>query len=139
MNKKWLGITAALAMLAIPLLLKFTRNQPELVVETEKVGQHEIRSTILASGNLVYQEQALLSPEVIGKVAEIFVKEGDRVERGQIVLRLDDQTYRAQVAQQEAAVRQQHINIEHQQLSLDSQVNQYNRKLELHQKKMIAE
>jgi len=139
MKKKWLGITAVVAMLTIPLVLKLTRSQPELAVEVEKIAQHEIRSSILASGNLVYQEQALLSPEVIGKVAEIFIKEGDRVERGQIVLRLDDQTYRAQVAQQEAAVRQQHINIEHQQLNLDSQLNQYNRKLELHKKQMIAD
>lgn len=139
MKKKWLGGAAIAAMLAVPLVLKLTHKQPEQVVEVESVAQHEIKSSILASGNLVYQEQALLSPEVIGKVAEIFVKEGEHVERGQLMLRLDDRTYRAQVTQQEAAVRQQRINIERQQLNVENQVSQYQRKQELHQKKMIAD
>lgn len=139
MNKKWIGGAAIVALLLVPVVLKTTRSQPPLVVETEKAASHEIKASILASGNLVYQEQALLSPEVIGKVAEIFVKEGDHVERGQVVLRLDDQTYRAQVAQQEATVRQQRINIEQRQIALDSQLNQFKRKQELHEKKMISD
>ena len=139
MKKKWIGIAAIVGILLVPVILKFTRSDAAQTVETESAATHEIRTSVLASGTLVYQEQALLSPEVIGKVTEIFVKEGDQVTRGQVILHLDDQTYRAQVAQQEAAVRQQRINIEHQSLSVDSQVNQFKRKEELHEKKMIPD
>lgn len=138
-NKKWWGIAAVVLLLAIPVLQKLFRAQPVIEVETEVVAPHEIKSSVLASGNLVYQEQALLSPEVIGKVTDIYVAEGDKVQRGQVVLHLDDQTYRAEVAQQEAAVMQQKTNIEHQQVSLESQQNQLKRKEELHDKKMIAD
>ena len=138
-HKKWLGIAAIVALLSIPVLQKIFRDQPAIAVETEPAATHEIKASVLASGNLVYQEQALLSPEVIGKVTEIHVKEGDKVERGQLVLHLDDQTYSAEVAQQEAAVRQQRISIEHQRVNLESQQNQLKRKEELHDKKMIAD
>jgi len=138
-GSKWLIGAAILGLLLVPVVMKAMRSQPAQVVETEKLAQHEIKASILASGNLVYQEQALLSPEVIAKVSEILVKEGDLVERGQIVLRLNDQTYRAQVAQQEAAVRQQRINIEHKKLNLDNQLSQYMRKQELHEKKMVSD
>jgi len=138
-HKKWWGIAAIVALMAIPVLQKVFRDQPAIAVETEPAATHEIKASVLASGNLVYQEQALLSPEVIGKVTEIHVKEGDKVERGQLVLHLDDQTYRAEVAQQEAAVRQQRISIEHQRVNLESQQNQLKRKDELHDKKMIAD
>lgn len=139
MNRKWFGVAALVALLMIPVLQKLFRDQPAIVVETEEAAAHEIKASVLASGNMVYQEQALLSPEVIGKVVVILVKEGDKVEDGQVVLRLDDQTYRAVVAQQEAAVRQQRTNIERQRVNLESQQNQLKRKEELHDKKMIPD
>ncbi|WP_178372588.1 efflux RND transporter periplasmic adaptor subunit [Massilia sp. CF038] len=126
-------------MLCIPVVLKITRGEPARAVETDKIAFREIKSSILASGHLLYEEQVLLSPEVIGKVSTIFVKEGQQVKKGDLLLHLDDQSYRAEVAQQEAAVRQQRINIEQQQLNLANQETQLKRKEELHRMKMIAE
>ena len=139
MNKKVIAGIAILALLCVPVIMKFTRSDPARVVEVETVGYREIKSSILASGHLLYEEQVLLSPEVIGKVSTIFVKEGQQVAKGDLLLHLDDQTYRAEVAQQEAAVRQQRINIEQQQLNLANQELQFKRKEELHRMKMIAE
>jgi HlyD family secretion protein len=139
MTAKWKGLITIVAILMALVTFKVTRTAPLLMVETENASPHEIKASVLASGNLVYEEQALLSPEVIGKVTYIDVHEGDIVNRGQIVLHLDDETYRAEIAQQEAAVRQQRINIEHQDLNLQNQLNQFRRKDELHQKKMIPD
>ncbi|MET0705841.1 MAG: HlyD family secretion protein, partial [Tardiphaga sp.] len=44
-----------------------------------------------------------LSPEVIGKVNAIYVKEGQRVKAGDLLLQIDPADYLAQVAQAEAA------------------------------------
>lgn len=126
-------------LLCVPLIAKLTRSETSRPVEVEKVGYQEVKSSILASGHLLYQEQVLLSPEVIGKVSTIYVKEGQQVTAGDLLLHLDDQTYRAEVAQQEAAVHQQRISIEQQRLNLANQENQYRRKAELHRMKMIAD
>ena len=139
MKRQYLVGAAIVAALCAPVVMKMTRSEPARVVEVDKVAFKEIKSSILASGHLLYEEQVLLSPEVIGKVSTIFVKEGQKVAKGDLLLHLDDQTYRAEVAQQEAAVRQQRINIEQQQLNLLNQENQFKRKLELHRMKMIAD
>jgi HlyD family secretion protein len=140
MNRKLIAGLAVAGLLCIPVAMKFTRGESSAkTVETGKIGFREIRSSILASGHLLYEEQVVLSPEVIGKVNKIFVTEGQQVAKGDLLLHLDDQTYRAEVAQQEAAVRQQRIMIEQQQLSLSNQENQYRRKVELHKMKMLAD
>jgi HlyD family secretion protein len=139
MKRKYLVGIGIIALLCVPVGMKLMRNEPARTVEVDKIAYRDIRSSILASGHLLYEEQVLLSPEVIGKVSTIFVKEGQQVAKGDLLLHLDDQSYRAEVAQQEAAVRQQRIAIEQQQLSLQNQENQYKRKIELHRVKMIAD
>jgi HlyD family secretion protein len=139
MKRKYLVGAAIVAALCVPVVVKMARSEPARTVETGKIAYKDIKSSILASGHLLYEEQVLLSPEVIGKVSTIFVKEGQKVTKGDLLLHLDDQTYRAEVAQQEAAVRQQRINIEQQQLNLANQENQLKRKTELHRMKMIAD
>lgn len=139
MKRKYLVGIGLAAMLAVPVILKATRGEPARKVDVEQLALRDIKSSILASGHLLYEEQVLLSPEVIGKVSTVFVKEGQMVNKGDLLLHLDDQSYRAEVAQQEAAVRQQKIAIEQQQLNLENQKRQYNRKLELHRMKMISD
>jgi HlyD family secretion protein len=139
MNRKAIAIAAIACLFAVPILMKVLHGDPIQTVDVQKVAQREIKASILASGNLVYQDQALLSPEVIGKVKAILVKEGDQVTTGQIVLTLDDQTYRAEIAQQQAFVRQQQIDIEHQQLSIDNQASQYKRKSDMNKLKMVSD
>lgn len=139
MKRQYFVGMAIVAALCVPVVIKLTRNEPARVVEVDRIAFKSIKSSILASGHLLYEEQVLLSPEVIGKVNTIFVKEGQKVSKGDLLLHLDDQTYRAEVAQQEAAVRQQRIAIEQQQLNLANQENQYKRKIELHRMKMIAD
>jgi HlyD family secretion protein len=139
MKRKHLVGAAIVAAMCVPVVMKMTRSEPARAVEVDKIAFKDIKSSILASGHLLYEEQVLLSPEVIGKVSTIFVKEGQQVAKGDLLLHLDDQTYRAEVAQQEAAVRQQRINIEQQQLNLSNQENQLKRKTELHRMKMIAD
>jgi HlyD family secretion protein len=139
MKKPYILGVALVAILCVPVVMKFTRAAPARAVDVEKIAYRDIKLSVLASGHLLYEEQVLLSPEVIGKVSTIFVKEGQQVARGDVLLHLDDQSYRAEVAQQEAAVRQQRINIEQQQLNLANQQNQMKRKVELHRVKMISD
>lgn len=139
MKRKYVVGLGIAALLCVPVVMKVMRSDPAKVVEIDKIAYHDIKSSILASGHLLYEEQVLLSPEVIGKVSTLLVKEGEQVTKGQLLMHLDDQSYRAEVAQQEAAVRQQRIAIEQQQLNLANQENQYKRKVELHKMKMIAD
>lgn len=140
MNPKTIAALALAGIFCLPVIARLAHgNGSAKAVEVDRIGYREIKSSILASGHLLYEEQVVLSPEVIGKVSTIFVKEGQQVRKGDVLLHLDDEAYRAEVAQQQAAVRQQRIAIEQQQLNVQNQERQYQRKVELHRVKMIAD
>lgn len=57
---------------------------------------------IAASGTVVPIQTVNLSPKTAGRLVELFVEQGDRVQRGQIIARMDDSSIQAQVAQAQA-------------------------------------
>ena len=64
-------------------------------------------STLDASGYVIARRQATVSAKITGKVTAVLIEEGQRVETGQIVARLDDTNARAQLLQAEALLEQQ--------------------------------
>jgi HlyD family secretion protein len=59
-----------------------------------------------ASGYVVARRKATLSAKIIGKVTEVNFEEGQKVQAGAIVARLEDTNYEAALHQAEAQVRQ---------------------------------
>ncbi len=125
------------AFLIVPVAVKFGGGKPKREAELAQVARHEIRPSILATGNLVFRQEVQLSAEVIGKVAAVLVKEGDKVERGQPLLRLDPTVYLAEVKQQEASRRNAAIAIERAQINLDTQQRNLERTQRLYKDKFI--
>ncbi len=98
-----------------------------------------IRPAILASGRLAHESSVNLSSEVIGKVTEILVEEGERVEAGQLVLRIDDEAVSAAVEQNQAAVRLQEIDIERKRLRIENLKRRQERNVRLFETNMMGE
>ncbi|HEY2782308.1 MAG TPA: efflux RND transporter periplasmic adaptor subunit [Steroidobacteraceae bacterium] len=63
-------------------------------------------SLLDASGYIVARHRATVAAKITGKVIEVSLEEGQRVESGQIIARLDDSNVLAVLAQSEAQVRQ---------------------------------
>ena len=63
-------------------------------------------SLLDASGYVVARRQATVSAKVLGKVIEVPIQEGQRVEANQIIARLDDSNAQAALAQSRALVEQ---------------------------------
>ena len=69
-------------------------------------------SSILdASGYVVARRQATVSAKITGKVATVGIEEGQRVERDEIIARLDDTNARAGVAHARAELEQARANL----------------------------
>lgn len=119
MKPQFVAGALALAFLGIPVAVKFSSAESLKRAELAAVGAARIQPAILASGNLVFRQEIRLSTEVIGKVAEIMVHEGDHVRQGQSLLRLDPSAYRAEVEQQESSLRSADIAIERARLNVD--------------------
>jgi HlyD family secretion protein len=109
---KWLLAVGIVALLTIPVVMRSHRNSDSKQVEIATVGKKVISPTVLASGNLTYQTEIRMVSEVMGRVKELKVKEGDQVKQGDVLLRLDPATVEAQVSQLEAAAQQSRLAIQ---------------------------
>lgn len=135
--KKIILATLIGAVVAVPVIKKMVAGTAQKTVQVEALQEHLITRSILASGNLQHQEKVQLSTEVIGKVKQIFVKEGAQVNKGQLLLQIDDEAYRSATEQQQAAVRMQELHITQLQADYKNAQAQWQRQQILHTKKLI--
>lgn len=71
-------------------------------VEVASVQQRDLADTVQAVGSLRAQNSVVLRPEVSGRIVRLGFRDGQRVRKGALLVQLDDQLPRAQVAQAQA-------------------------------------
>ncbi len=136
-NKKWLAAAVVLLVVALPFAIKKGKGEKGVEVDMVVAGEHEIRPTILASGTLAYLTEVNLTSELVAKVSQITVREGDTVKQGQLLLKLDPETYRNAIEREEASRRQGLISIERQRVALSLREKQFERSRKMLAARMI--
>ena len=104
MNRKLLVAGGLLAGLVVLVLLASGRGGHAPEVDVAEAVHATLADTTLASGNLVFETQIQLRPEVSGRVAEVLVEEGDEVEQDQLLMYLDRDTFVANLTSADAGV-----------------------------------
>src|SRR5262249_14128459 len=74
-----------------------------VAVQFARVRREDITARVRAPGKIEPKTQVKVSADVMGKIVQLPVKEGDRVKRGELMLQLDDTQYRSAYAQAKAA------------------------------------
>ncbi len=77
-----------------------------LSVRMTDVKAREINRVVETTGTLFPFEEAVISAEIDGKAEEVKFDLGDIVEKGQVLVRINDEEQRLQVQQSEAQLRQ---------------------------------
>ena len=108
-------------------------------VDVATISRQVISPSILSSGFLAHEEEVMLSSEVIGKVDELMIEEGDSVNAGDLVLRVDDKNFLAGLEQSEASVRINTIDIERQEVRISNLERQFARSSRLYEQDLIGE
>lgn len=119
------GIGCILAVLAIVAVLGSRDERVE--VRTEEVRERDLISTITATGSVRARRQVSISSDEMGRVAELLVEEGDDVEEGDVLLRLDSVQLAAVVTRSRAAVNQAEVQVAREQANLDQAVRELTR------------
>lgn len=73
-------------------------------VAAENAEKRTIVETITANGKIQPEKEVKISPDVSGEIVELTVKEGDHVEKGQLLLRIKPDTYISQKDRSLAAI-----------------------------------
>jgi HlyD family secretion protein len=98
-----IGVLVLLGVVATAYRL-FSRPAPEVEVVRASAQSSEVGGVVLsASGYIVAHHKINLNSKVTGRVSWIGVEKGDKVNEGQILVRLEDDEFRAQYEQAKGA------------------------------------
>jgi HlyD family secretion protein len=115
-------------------------------VTVAPVKRVNIIERVSASGKVQPEVEVKISPDVSGEITELFVKEGDSVSKGQLLLKIKPDNYQSVVDMRAAAVNQARANLAQAKARLSQnqannvQIKQsYQRNSELFKQKVISE
>jgi len=141
-SKKKLIIFGSIGLLLIILLvIAFAGgNKAEIIsVQTEKVEKRTITQTVSATGKINPEFKVVINPEVTGEIIQLPVKEGDRVKKGQVLIRIKGDQYVAQNERLEANLEAAKATLKMREAELTKVELDYNRVKELHSKGLASD
>ena len=114
MNKRKIWITilsiAFLGMIALAVVKGRSKPRGEAVT-VEKAELRNISEKVMASGRIYPETEVKISSDVSGQIVELFVAEGDSVVAGQVLARIDPDTYISAVERGEASLNNSKANL----------------------------
>ncbi|MBK9254024.1 MAG: efflux RND transporter periplasmic adaptor subunit [Saprospiraceae bacterium] len=105
-KKNWLLISLGIILVALlALAIVKGNNKPKgKIVTIEKSELRTIKETVSASGRIFPEKEVKISSDVSGQIVELYVQEGDSVVAGQLLAKIDPDTYVSAVERGEAAL-----------------------------------
>ena len=97
------GSTGLLLLLVIFSVVMSKREKP-IPVTTEKAVRKAILQTVSATGKVQPETEVKISPEVAGEIIELPVTDGMPVKKGDLLVKVKPDSYKALLEQQEAAI-----------------------------------
>jgi HlyD family secretion protein len=98
-----IAVVIVLAIAAIA-IAKSRQGEKPILITTDKAFRTNITELVTATGKIQPEIEVKIAPEVSGEIVELAVTEGQIVRKGQLLLRIKPDTYRAQVESQQAAL-----------------------------------
>lgn len=100
LNRKTIGISLAVVLLAGGLLFTFFKLREKPVdVTTEKVSIKEVVHIVTATGKIEPALVVAMSPDVSGEIIELPIRDGQSVEKGELLFKIQPDLYVNQVEQ----------------------------------------
>ncbi|MBS0662333.1 MAG: efflux RND transporter periplasmic adaptor subunit [Verrucomicrobia bacterium] len=101
---KWIitGSVALVVLLGVGAYFKAKNSEAGIPVTVEKAEVRNLTQLVTATGKVQPEVEVKISPEVAGEITDLPFKEGASVKKGQVIVRIKQDTYQAQVEQQEA-------------------------------------
>lgn len=117
-----------LLLLVIILLVAFSGNKEDIFqVQTELVTRKTITQVVSATGKINPEFLVKLTAEATGEIVQLLVREGDKVKKGQLLLRIKPDIYEAQKVSADARLAQTRANLNSTKALLDKVEADYKR------------
>jgi HlyD family secretion protein len=95
-RRKWVIARVLVALAGGGAAWHFLRKPDErIVVQLDKVTRRDITETVVANGKIQPVTQVMISPEVAGEIIELPVVEGQLVKKGDLLVQIKPDNYKA--------------------------------------------
>src|SRR6266436_7482060 len=93
-----------LVVLWIVVSIIWSKREKPIPVTTDKAVRKTIVQTVSATGKVQPETEVKISPEVAGEIIELPVEDGMPIKKGDLLMKIRPDSYKALVEQQEAAI-----------------------------------
>lgn len=134
-SKKKLIIFSVIGVVLVVLVLLVilgSKRDTVITVQTEKIQRRTITQIVSATGKIQPEVQVKINAEVSGEIISLPVREGQRVAKGQLLVRIKPDAYQAGVEQAQASMNMAEANLR----KADAD---YTRAKDLYTKKLISD
>lgn len=129
----------ALVLVGLAIAAFLRPRKPAVTVQTEKVERRNLTETVVANGRIQPVQQVKISAEVSGEIIELLVKEGQPVNRGDVLVRIRPDLYLANVKSAEAGYQSAVASLANSQATLRRADLEFQRNQQLFGDQLISE
>lgn len=106
-----IGVVGILLISVVGKRMNWWGGKEATKVCVEEVGLKDIYETVSASGKVQPEKEVKISPDVSGEVVELYIKEGDRVQAGQLLAKINPNIYASGLERMEASLNTSKANL----------------------------
>jgi HlyD family secretion protein len=129
----------ALVVLSIIASIVWSKREKPIPVITETAIRKTIVQTVSATGKIQPEVEVKISPEVAGEIIELPVEDGMRVKKGDLLVKIKPDSYKALLEQQEAAISAAKATNLQQKATMMKTEHDFKRAEDLFEQKLISE
>lgn len=126
------SIIGALVVISVIVVVLGSKKGPVITVQTEKVTRRTITQTVTATGKISPEVQVVITPEVSGEVIALPVREGMKVKKGDLLLKIKPDIYIAILDRANAGLASAKANLQRSE-------SDFKRSQELYKKNLISD
>ncbi len=115
------------------------KRVPPIEVTTEKAARRSIVETVSATGKVQPETEVKISPEVAGEIIELPVADGQEVKKGDLLMKIRPDSYKAVLEQQQAAISTAESLSGQQKASMAKAEQDLKQAKDLYNKKLISQ
>src|ERR1051325_5333790 len=128
----------AVVLLIVGLVVADKREKP-IPVTTEKAVRRTILQTVSATGKIQPETEVKISPEVAGEIIELPVEDGMQVKKGDLLVKIKPDSYKALLEEQQAAISAAKATNLQQKATMLKTEHDLARSKDLFEKKLVSE
>jgi HlyD family secretion protein len=138
---KWylIGLSVLLIALVAAAIVRKRQASAATAVTTDRAVVRTIVQVVTATGKVQPEVEVKITPEVFGEIIALPFREGARVRKGDVIVKIKPDIYQAQVEQQTAAVAAASAAAENSQVQLEKAEADLKKYQDLYDRKLVSD